>query len=639
MMSTENFDVVKELLSHTEFESSTDATQREYWIERWKKLTVLEKKKLNRIRKQVPSEWIIEELDLYASSVLSGSAPGHSPSATIFSLSDTESVSWAPDGIVLIVNRVDHDGWRRVVRGQVKPLVKIDVDGDVCFKYDLGDSRVDIGSIDKVIAQLGREGRILCRNRAADALAAVFDGATTVAVKGHATYGVYSDGGKLSVCEEPVPVMDEQQDAWEQVKQYVAREVIRDEIKAYIDILSHWHGYEILPSIGVGLVTPFSPVLRAKGVMLPHVSNWAPEHDLGKSTTALIASEYMFGLEAISGSSINSDYRLAAYMNSICLPRVIDESEKLDRKLWPAIKESAERWRGTSRVTRELKMRSYFNRSSLLLTGNTFPVDAPSVLKRIEVARFDSSARLARRHASDELDRNLCSLQPIGFQLIRWGVEAFKTEKALLEMLTEITDDIRKERSSWVSPKRPQAAACMYLGLKILEIGCQKVGIDWQAPAIATFVAEVISPIESSTWELRQSPVDHFSSWFAMFRAEHTKVMTDSSGERCRIVVGEDEVFANDCVIVNGKTVPGFAVTSALLAKYNRQTEESNQIPSLKELAIQTADQMGIPYNQVLDSDMKHVAKRKIGLSRQRAAFIPTSMEDDSCKTLGNWEK
>jgi hypothetical protein len=199
-------------------------------------------------------------------------------------------------------------------------------------------------------------------------------------------------------------------------------------------------------------------------------------------------------------------------------------------------------------------------------------------------------------------------------------------------MLKEWKEQIRKARSTWESPKRPEAWSCVYLGLKVLEHGCKKLEVDWHAPSIELFVKKIVIPVEESTWAAERSNASRFASWLFKYTSEFKrteKTYNKVEGEVTQVVRrGENETWreAGDLVRVGGKTVPGRFALASLLDAYNDQADDAFQIPSVIELAKQGADEAGIPYDQVLDSDMVRAKKVDIGDRKLRAAFVPDSL-------------
>jgi len=543
-----------------------------------------------------------------------------------FALSGTEKVRWTPNGIDLLTRSLRKDAgydWRYVIRARMKPLSRLVVDGATFFEYDL-DGRSRILKVDELHKLLKSEGSVVYQSRAMDVLSAVSREMARETKEVHATFGVYSEtGGDLKICDNPIPVKDEQRRVWDSIESLLQRNAGPQDLRPYLEVLRFWHPYEVLPSLGAGLAAPFTPVLRDKMVLFPHVYNWAPESDLGKSLVAIIASQKLWGIAPTSGPAFTSAFRIAAQLDSSCHPIAVEEADRLDNRHWPVLKDSAERWLADKRGAKDLTVHAYHSRSVLLLTGNVMPITQGPVLKRFLIVRFDSAARRQRKKRSQELEDLSGRLAPIGYSLLRWFLEEHPSTADLLQMVDTYKQVIREQQLSWSSAKRPEAWACVYLGLKILETGCRRCDLDWRAPAIQEFYREVIAPVEGSTSDLKRSSVEAFSSWFAIWCINHPRRFTErgmSSGN----IAGEDELFRSDVIRVGKEEIEGHWITKALLDLFNDETDDVNRISTHVELAKQAADLAGLPYSEVLDADRVHVKNVKIGGKAMRAAFVPT---------------
>jgi len=539
-----------------------------------------------------------------------------------FQMGDTKFVRWTEDGIFLVHNPdCNNEYEEKVIVGHVEPLARLQVDDEIYYRWRV-DEREVTAKIDDFLKQLVGEGAVLSRRNAQDVLSAVARGMIQTTEKRYATYGVYPDDEKLGLCEEPFPVTDEQASAWEQSKEHVKREVKPEEVQAYIRILSYWHPYEVLPALGVALAAPFTPVLRQAHIFVPHIFHYGAESDLGKSAVALAMSRYLYGLPEISGESLESQFRFAAHLDSIALPLTVDEADRLDEKLLPIVKDSAERWIPAKRGTKELKMVHYHARAVLIMTGNALPAQNENVLKRILTVRFDSSAKRKRRKKASEVRIALEALRPIGFAAIRTYVEAHPSRADLLKMIQGFAGEIEKEREEWESTQRPQAWAVIYFGLKIFEGFCQAIEVNWTVPSIETFVEQVVEPVERSTWESKKTVVECFLDWFDGWCATH-KRRGEAGGESWDEIQGKGDIWKEGVLEVNGETIEGLSITSAMLELYNKQARPGERIPTLKELAVQAADAAGIPYEAVLEPKTGRVMRISFGSGQKRAAFVP----------------
>jgi len=556
--------------------------------------------------------------------------------SNMINLSDSEFVNWTPTKIELVkVGAKGNEHAQIVIDGYVRPIRRLIVDNNIYFDYELANKQ-KIFRVDELLKVLKSQGQIFYLRRASDVVSAISQKLPTETIVGHATFGVYSEeNGLLKICENPVPVEDVQLKSWDEISDFLTLSVEKKDLQHYIEILDFWHPYEILPALGLGLISPFTPILRNNLVMVPHYYAWAPEHDLGKSLVSMISSTYLWGISTISGPSLSSPYRFAAHLDAICLSRAVEECDKLNPQFWPVLKDSAERWLADKRGSKDLTMRDYLSRAVFLLSGNEMPIKHPAVLKRFLINRFDSHREGGRR--SSEVDECLRRLKPIGFQLLRWYLEDFETEADFLSELRSYESILRNYSLSWKSPKRPEAWACVYVGLRILETGCRKTGHHWRVMPIDEFFEKVIEPVEESTWELRRSFLEGFVNWFDIYRAERTRTVDGRD-----IILGENETFVTVRLKSGDKFFDGFWVTGALTDRYNQRALPGENVPNLKELSKQSADLLGIPYDDVLEKDGNHAYLKRIGGFSKRVAFIPracANSEEENPSANANKER
>jgi len=550
-----------------------------------------------------------------------------------FPLSDSEYVTWTPQEIRICRKTVAGQGDSRItIKNPPKPLRRLLVDGDTYFEYEFNGKNLTT-KVDDLLHQLSADGCVLFRQRAMDALSAVTMGMARETVRVQATYGVYDEDGKLRICENPHPVKPDQMRIWEQIADATKHEPTAEELYAYLEVLKHWHPYECIPFMGAGIANPFTPIIRGRRMLFPHLDAWSPEHDLGKSLVTIIASTQLWSIEPTSGPAVDSKFRFAYHIDSCCLPLAVEEADRLKPGLQSVLKESAERWVADERGTTDLDKIQYCARSILMLSGNNIAFSSSAAqLKRCLIVRFDSTAKRFRKKGNKQLEEAVDNLAPVGYGLTRWWVQDHPSTDELVQSLREWKEDIRKARSAWGSPKRPEAWSCVYLGLKILEHGCKKLGLDWRAPSVGLFVEKVVVPVEESTWAVERSNASRVASWLFKYTSEFKrteKTYNKVEGEVTKVVCrGEDETWrdAGELVRADGITVPGRFIIDSLLDAYNDQADDAFQVPSVIELTKQGADEAGIPYDQVLDSDMVRARKVDIKGRKLRAAFVPDSL-------------
>jgi hypothetical protein len=196
-------------------------------------------------------------------------------------------------------------------------------------------------------------------------------------------------------------------------------------------------------------------------------------------------------------------------------------------------------------------------------------------------------------------------------------MEECRTAEDLVARIGRTEMALSRLCDSWESPKRPEEWSLVYEGLRILEAGCVKAGLPWRVPSIEEFYRDVVSEVESSTWSIKRTAAERFVSWFVNYLVDHT-----FTGEHGGGVKGEGEIFLADTIEADGAEIEGYWVTENVLDKYNSQADDSDKIPSLRELCMQSADLLGIPHALVLDSDGKHSRNMKFGRKTKRVAFV-----------------
>ena len=622
-------ETVRYLITHPEDRTCRDEAVKILYREREKSLS---KKQLSQMKQALKDKLDIEN----AITFVIGEEREKS-GLKIIPLSDCQSIEWTPDGIKLISeSQGGNVRWKHVIRGYVKPITKYNVDGEIVFEYDLGKTKI-VTTVDELSKRLRSQGKIFSQYDALNALSAVsFELKEEKNV--HATFGIYSENGKAVMCEDPVPIKEEQMKSWEQVAPFINNECEPGDLKGYIKLLSYWHPYEILPNLGSAFIAPFNPILRSGGVLDPYIYLYSPETDTGKSTGASACSKSIYGIEPTSGPAIGSEYRLATMLDSICLPICVNEADKISPKQWPTLKDSAERWLADKRGTKNLGMLDYQSRANLFFTGNAMPITTKHLIKRVLIARFDSSVIRERAKKSRELDELVEKLRPIGFQVLRWYLEENASVEELFTSLRKIEKDIRSQSNHWMSAKRPEAWACVYLGLKIFENACRRSKVDWAAPTVKKFFEDVIFPIETSSWDMRRTSIDAFKSWFQNYMIRNARKNMDREGnEHILPPIAEGTLYKMDTVRINDQVgVEGYWITDPLLAVFNDEIDEILRIPSLRELATQSADVDRIPYEVILDMNAGKQAKAvKFSDGRtKRAAFISIEDEQKRCNRV-----
>jgi hypothetical protein len=557
-----------------------------------------------------------------------------------------EFVRWEPVGITFVRWYINKNGerqeeYRFVVRGEIKITGRFDLDGETYFRATI-DGKEFVLTVDDLQKELAAQSRVVGKAHLSDAISAVADRMAPKAQSAHATFGVYSNSERLTICDDPIPVKTEQVKAQEEIEPLIARGATREEVQAYADMLGYWHGYEVLPAMGTAQVAPFTPILREKGILLANLLHHSAESDLGKSLVALMFSEREFGISSTSGGAVNSPYRASSAIDATCAMVTVEEAERLKPDLWPFLKESSERWLADKRGTADLDMVPYHSRAIFAFTSQAQPITSKPVLKRFFIVRFDSSAKDARRAKSREVERKFNALAPIGYAVTRWAVETYRARGSLLAEVERVKKVLDQEVPSWHSPKRAESWACVYIGLEFFDITCRKVGATWKLPTVQEFVRDVVIPVESMTWEGERTPVSRFVSWFAAYRAKFGAVaeVIENAEEQLKAtfpnIRTREEVVRDNRLYIQGKVpVPekdaapilGMWITQPLVDMYHREVKDAEPFASLADLAKQAAVEAGIDPKIVLDADGVHLKAVKFGTHAKRCAFIADVLE------------
>jgi len=562
-------------------------------------------------------------------------------------MSCTEYVTWTTEEARLGKKTMVGDGDSRIVIVKPpRPKRRLIIDDDTFYEVE-DDGKTKTLTVSQLHQELADQGRITFRSRSMDVLSFIISRMTKETYEGHATYGIYSEAGKLAICERPHPMKAEQRKVQRQIQSCIPFIPNQDDLQAYVDFLRFFHPHEILHKLGQGLIAPYNPVIKVAGILMPAEMSVGP-HDVGKSKGSEAVSQKAYGIVAVSGASISTEFKLLSHLDSANLPRSINEAEKVDGKLWPLYKDSCESYIAGQRGTKDLDMLDYNSRLAPMHSCNELPlVGLEEVLKRFWVTRFTEQDRVKRATKSKEFKEAFRKLHPIGFQLQRWWVEAHPDEEELLRIIYDhekkISDEYEKQGYTWMSPQRAQGWACAYLGLEIFELGCRKVGVEWPIPTIEKFVDKVVAIIEEMTWSRTRSSVSLFASWLAMFKAMNRKPVrgretviengrATSTSEIEYVITGEDELWRDEGVSVEGRgNVRGTWVSVPMVDRYNKENKEGHKY-TLTDLGKEAADKAGIPYNLVLDMEEGRKSWKaksvRIGEQTRRAAFIPACLDE-----------
>jgi len=620
-MSDDLRETVRYLITHPEDETSRDDAARSLYHEKRKSIS---KKQFSQLKQALKNKLDIESAIDF---VIEGKKDKVAQSPDQFSLSDYQSVTWDPTGMKLVAETQGGvTRWQQVIKGYVKPIAKLNVDGDTFFEYELADGSRITKRVDELCKILKSKGMVFNQYNAMNVLSAISDGKASIEKVTHATFGVYPEDGRAVLCDNPVPIKEEQVKAWDQVAEAMDTGCSKDDLLNYVKLTGFWHPFEILANLGLAMIAPFTPILRQNKMLIPYVFAFSPESDTGKTTVAESFSDHLYGIESTSGPALESAYRFAATLDSCCLPITVNEGDRINPKLWAAFKNSAERWIADKRGTKDLGMLDYHSRAVLFITGNAMPITAPSHIKRSLIIRFDSASILERRIRSAELDKLIGGLKPIGYYILRTALKKYQTVEQIVSEIRSFETVISGKMKSWKSSKRPEIWGCVYFGLKMFENAAIELGADWRALSIDEFCEKVVGPIELSSWEMKRTPIEAFKSRFQLYMIEKSRLFKEwNDGVVEKRNPAEGVLYRRAVIQFLSQKVDGYWITDPLLDELNDKAEDELKITSLKELARQSADLDGLPYDKIMEkrngSYSPKVVKFEDGESR-RAAFI-----------------
>src|SRR5579872_3311499 len=294
------------------------------------------------------------------------------------------SIRWRHDGVELVIDRVKNSPRIPVITGYLRPERSVVVEGWTYFQVLLGPGQRVTASADDLLKRLERDGRIRNRKLGHDVLIELLWKMAPDSAAAYPTYGLYTrPSGELEVCTAPVPIRDEQLGAHEQLTPGLLYAPQPGDIAAYAAFLEFYHPYEVLPAMGLSAISPAAHVLRTNDFFVPHAWHWSIAHGLGKSLVAVAFSRSLWGRSMVSGSAVNSEFRLSAHLDAANVPLTIDEAESISfHRLGADLKASAERPVISRRGTTHLNMVPYSSRCVLFFTGNRLVPQSGPALSR-----------------------------------------------------------------------------------------------------------------------------------------------------------------------------------------------------------------------------------------------------------------
>ena len=531
-----------------------------------------------------------------------------------FRQGDSRRVFLTKEGIY--VSKFQRNKWStsKIYDGDFKPLTKMIIDGSVVFRVKGYKEYVD--NMSGIIKNMKNEGGVLSRNEIDDAVNAVCIGLPVE--HGHATYGVYEDKGKLKLCLDVMPIKDIQSNLAERCKPSLKGELSKEGLEAYFKATEFWHSYEVLPAMGMSVMSPFALVFRKKSKLVVIIWHFAPKSHLGKSTVHNIFSLYLFSIYPQSGDSINSASRFISAIDAIGGYIPIHEVDKVDwRRLDDIVKVFPESYVASTRKRNDQSNIEFLCRSVLGISSNRFKISNNSSLTRIFKIEYDilEEGERNKTENTDKLRDLLGKLEPFGWRLVEDELKHVDYSlDTVIDNIESHADELKKLYSTFLDPRRTFSWGMVYEGLKIWERAAIKYGLDWRAPTYETFVEDVVKTIEQSTKDTGITPIDDFYQWWTMWKVKNKK--WDAASQE-QVALGKGEIWEEKTLEYGGKTYEGEAITKTILREYKK--ERDTTVDSLTDIAKTIQSITGIP----LDILAKN---RNLGAKTDWTIFLPNNL-------------
>jgi hypothetical protein len=539
-----------------------------------------------------------------------------------------------------------------VIADRMIPIRRIVVEDHVYVEVEILPGLKLVETVPGVLGRLDKDGRLLNHGYARDVLPALLHHTIPKPESAHPTWGFYAEGNRIVECRQPTPVRPEQELVWSHMRTSIGREYAAEDLGAWVDVLGFYQPWEALPVLGSAIAAPFAYIARCERELVPHVLLWSKSSGLGKSTLAEASTDDLYHVESATGSSLNSEFRFPAHLDSYCGPMGVSEAQGLHWKLiGPDLKASAEGGRATRRGKSGLDMNDYRSRLVAIMSSNTAPPLTPTELVRLILIHMDESSKDARVEKAPAFEVATSKLRGrcFGPSLSRLIRESYPTVGEFMGRRSSLADEIRDAakaaRFSFNDGRRPGAWAHVLLGLEAFGRACAEKAVPWKCPDVAQFLSEVIIPIERAAAEAEVTPLQSFRSFLANFRLEHT-VRHTSVYDRQGVVEEKDSVKGEGSVIfadaldlnegVEGRTaarIPGDWITKPILDRYNEECDKRQRpelrFASLKELSERTAIEAGFPPTAFLrfdkEQDCWKVRQPHFPIGRRfSAGFVPS---------------
>lgn len=432
-----------------------------------------------------------------------------------------------------------------------------------------------------------------------------------------ATFGIVEDpSGRLLLPKEFYPRPGHQADAIRDLQASLNVTPGPQDWAAWRDFFKFFHAREWMPLAGLAAIAPASLLFRTERVVIPAGYAYSRAGGTGKTSLCAALSSQLYGIEALSGDGVNSEFRFLGMLNAACLPRLVDEAERLflDR-LGAVLKAAMGSPHAGDRGNKDRTVEAYRSRAVPLFTSNARPPLSRPVLARFLMIPFDEE-RGSNVAAGQEFRRATEQLSAAGFALTAALVRLYPTKAALLGRHKVLSEAIARTRDRWDDSRRPGSWAAVYLGLEAwADASAGAIAL----PSVEAFASDVVESVERATFEEPVDALETLRGWLELWVQRNVS-------DRPNALTGAARLAVKDTTRLAG-TRPTDAryVTKALLHEYNRdqQGRVEVQFGSLVGLAKEVQRQYGVAAEVLLDLEGAPRLHTMTDGSRQRAVQVP----------------
>lgn len=523
------------------------------------------------------------------------------------------SLEFRPDGIYLVTDTQNGPDARRVIGRPFSVLKRVEIE-DVELAVVEMKGGIVTGDHDEIVSRVRKGNQCFAKPMVDDVVSLLIDACPTV-VEGYPTFEVVHENGNLFLPAEIYPRDDVQAEVMKALEPHLDDAPDDAGWREWADLFSKLNLYEVAPAAGLAAIAPLAPVLRTRRAMVPHVLHLSKNPGKGKSLIASAVTQNLWSVKFQQADAIagESGFRLAARMNGAAVPIGIDECQDLKWERYSGVfKQMAESEDGTSRGTKDLGMKNYKVRGSLIMTSNALPGLSQPLLTRFFVVHYDEHRVLNEAFVSG-LEARMARLPVAGPALARAALELCggKEENLLRIVRQEIRPELNRLFKNWVEKgRRPTAWASIYFGWKVWDKASNGVV---KCPPIEDFVRDVIAPVEQSTRDAVMDPMTRFISW----KLQHQAANQVGDGR----IRGDGILF----MFAEVKDRRGWWITQALLDKYNHDHRDQPEamIAGLSELGNLVHDRFQIPLDVLRDNEGRMGVVRKFAGHNRRCIFVP----------------